>query len=82
MEKEHEKDWWNQPDRKQLLKKVFKEESDSSEDEFGYPRYIKEKDPNYVADLKEIEQKRKQYERERQKVIIENERRRKEGIMS
>ena len=68
-----------QPERKKLLKKVFMEDSDSSEDEFGQPKYIREKDENYLADIKEIERKHLEYERERQKIIKENERRKREG---
>jgi len=78
-EKEHDRDWWMQPERKKLLKKVFMEDSDSSEDEFGQPKYIREKDENYLADIKEIERKHLEYERERQKIIKENERRKREG---
>ena len=38
----HDYDWWNQDsNRKKLLKKVFKEDSDSDEDDRGDPIYKK-----------------------------------------
>ena len=40
----HDKNWWLDSKRKEILKKVFMENSDDSEDETGRKIYIKERD--------------------------------------
>ena len=60
----HPYEWWDQSERrKNQLKVVFCEDSNSSEDDVGNKKYIQAKDPNYIQDKEEIEQKRKQFEK-------------------
>ena len=44
------------------MKKVFKEDPESSEDEMGNPRYVQKKDENYLADQATILEKKKEFE--------------------
>lgn len=54
----HPVSFWQQLPNQKLLRTVFNEDANSSEDEYGNPKYVKEKDPNYLELQRMVEDKR------------------------
>ena len=50
----HPIEWWEDSGRRELLKRVFCQESDDSENDAGQPVFKLKKDPNYLQDQKQI----------------------------
>jgi hypothetical protein len=76
-EKAHPKEWWEDPDhpeRHHLVREVILEREQDSEDEWGRPKYIKERDPQFKEYMKQVNREKQDHEARRARILKENKR--------